>query len=105
MNRKRSANSRRGSALMETAIVFTVFALMLIGAFDFGQFLFIHQALTERARGAARWGVVNNPANVTAVQNMVLYNQPGAPPPGTPGYFGLTTDMVQVSNPGGGTDD
>jgi len=32
-------------------------------------------------------------------------NQAGAPPPGAAGYFGLTTDMVQVSNPGGGTDD
>ena|SRR5438270_2756073 len=104
MNRRNSRRRQRGSAFVETALTFTVFAAMLIGTFDFGQFLFVHQALVERARSAARWGAVTDPSNVTAVQNMVLYNQPTAPS-GTPaGYFGLTSDMVQVSGPGSGTD-
>ena len=102
MNRKTSKQGRRGSALIETALIFTTFAFLLIGIFDFGQFLFVHQALVERARSAARWGLVNDPTNTTAIQNMVLYNQSTA---GATGYFGLTASMVQVSNPGSGTSD
>ena len=120
MNRQPSKKRERGSVFVETAFIFTTFAFMLIGAFDFGQFLFIHQALVERARTAARWGAVSDPTNHTAIQNMVLYDQSstpvnqqqqinngwGDPPPSNPpGYFGLTSDMVQVSDPGSGTND
>ncbi|HUQ93562.1 MAG TPA: TadE/TadG family type IV pilus assembly protein [Bryobacteraceae bacterium] len=98
---KRSKRSK-GSALLETALIFMVFAGMLIGIFDFGQFLFVHQALVERARSAARWGAIHEPTNPTAIQNMVLYNQPTSN--ASPTYFSLTPDMVQVSSPGSGTD-
>ena len=85
-----------GSAMVETALVGLAVLVMIIGAFDFGQFLFVHQALVERARSSARWGAVTDPNNSTAIQNMVLYNQSSAPT--TPsGYFGLNSSMVQVS--------
>jgi hypothetical protein len=118
VNRQPAKKRERGSVFVETAFVFTTFAFMLIGAFDFGQFLFVHQAFVERARNAVRWGAVNDPTNHTAIQNMVLYNQPNAPGgqggggngggdqnSNAPGYFGLTSDMVQVSDPGSGTND
>jgi Flp pilus assembly protein TadG len=89
--------------LVETGLIFTTFAFMLIGTADFGQFLFIHQALVERARSAARYGLVNDPTDTTSIQNMVLYNQPASTSGST--YFGLTSSMVQVSNPGSGTAD
>ena len=101
MKTKKTRKRQRGSVLVETALIFTTFAFLLIGAFDCGQFLFIHQALVERARSAARWGVVNDPTNVTAIQNMVLYNQTTG---SGSGYFGLDSSMVQVTNPGSGTD-
>ena len=104
MKLSRVGRKQRGSVLVETGLVFTTFAFLVIGAFDFGQFLFVHQALVERARNATRWGAVNDPTNTTAVQNMVLYNQPTVPSEAS-SYFGLTTDMVQVSNPGSGTSD
>jgi Flp pilus assembly protein TadG len=112
--KRRKLNKRegeRGSVFVETALIFTAFAFMLIGTFDFGQFLFVHQSLVERARNAARWGVINDPTNHTAIQNMVLYNQsnlPGNQQGGgndaPPGFMGLTSDMVQVSDVGTGTD-
>ena len=46
----------KGAVFVEAGFVFIIFAFMLMGAFDFGQFLFIHQALVERSRSAARWG-------------------------------------------------
>jgi len=91
-----------GSVIVETALIFLVFACLLLGAFDFGQFLFVHQALVERARYAARWGAITDPTDSASITNMVLYNSPSGS--GT-GYFNLTVDNVFVTNPGAGTDD
>jgi Flp pilus assembly protein TadG len=90
-----------GSVIVETALIFLVFACLLLGAFDFGQFLFVHQALVERARYAARWGAISDPTNATAITNMVLYN---APTGSGSGYFNLTAANVFVTSPGVGTD-
>jgi Flp pilus assembly protein TadG len=101
--RDKDARRRKsgGSVMVETALIFLVFACLLLGAFDFGQFLFVHQALVERARYAARWGAISDPTNATAITNMVLYNAPTGS--GT-GYFNLTSANVFVTNPGVGTD-
>jgi Flp pilus assembly protein TadG len=98
--RSRRRRSNNGSVMVETAFIFLSFAAMLIGAFDFGQFLFIHQALVERARSAARWGAINDPTNSTSITNMVLYNQSATPASGTAAYFNLTASNVSVQNPG-----
>ena len=85
--------------MVELTLIFLVFFSLLMGAFDFGQFLFIHHALVERARLAARWGMATYPAPTnTEIQNMMIYGQSTA---GTNGYFGLTSSMVTVtsSNP------
>ena len=100
----RGRQASRGSSMVEAALVSLTFALVLIGILDCGQFLFIHQALVERARNAARWGAVNNPTDTASIQNMVLYNQASVPPPPASGYFGLTTAMVQVSTADPSTD-
>ena len=95
---RRRRNSR-GSTMLELSFIFLVFLSLLLGSFDFGQFLFIHQALVERARYAARWGMATYPApTVTDITNMVVYGQSTA---GANGYFGMTTGMVRVtlSNP------
>ena len=88
-----------GNVIVETALIFLVFACLLLGAFDFGQFLFIHQALVERARYAVRLGAINDPTDTTSITNMVLYNQATSPGGGT-AYFNLTAANVIVTNPG-----
>src|SRR5436305_831113 len=100
----RRLRTSKGSAFVETALIFLVFSSMLMGAFDFGQFLFMHQALVERARYAARWGAINDPTDSASVVNMVLYNQATTPPSGTAGFLNLTSENVTVTNPGSGTD-
>jgi|SRR5262245_26980344 len=95
---------RKGAVLVETGLIFVAFSFMLMGAFDFAQFLFIHQALVDRARSAARWGAVNDPANTSAIQNMVLYNQATVPDGATSGVFGLTSDVDSVSTQDSATD-
>lgn len=84
--------------MLELSFIFLVFFSLLMGSFDFGQFLFLHQALVERARYAARWGMATSGATTSQIQNMVLYGQSTG---GSNGYFGLTSSMVTVteSNP------
>ena len=84
-----------GHVLIEAAFIFIVFFSMLIGTFDFGQFLFVHQALVERARYAMRWGAVND-ATTDQITNMVLYYQ-STDPGSTAGYFNLTSSNVTVT--------
>lgn len=100
-NTSRRRRARKGSVFVETALTFIIFAGMLMAAIDFGQFLFIHQALVERARSAARWGAINGPTDSSSITNMVIYNQTT---PGTTPYFNLTSSNVAVTNPGSGTD-
>ena len=101
MNLVKQSDKRKGSrgnAMLESALVFLVFVSMLLGAFDFGQFLFVHQALTERARYGARWGAINDPTNTTATVNKVLYNSSTAPSGATTGYFGLSNCTTVTTN-------
>lgn len=93
-NRKRR---QKGQAMVESALVLLVVLAMIIGVLDFGQVVFIHQALTERVRSAARWGGINY-TDPTGTRNMVLYGQPTVPAD-TNGYLGLTAAMVSVTRP------
>ena len=93
----------RGSTMVELAVVGTVFFMLLISIADLGQFLFLQQALVDRARAAARWGAVTDPTNSSAIQNMVLYLQPTVPASGA-ASFGLTPAMVTASTADAGTD-
>jgi hypothetical protein len=90
---RRSASS--GHVMIEAAFIFIVFFSMLIGTFDFGQFLFVHQALVERARYAMRWGALNDAAT-DQITNMVLYYQ-STNPGNTTGYFNLTSSNITVT--------
>jgi hypothetical protein len=84
--------------MVESALVLLTFFAMLIGTIDFGQVLFFHQSLVERARTAVRYGVTN-PTNTAGIQNMAVYNTPTVT--GTPSAVlpNLTTAMVTVTNP------
>lgn len=97
---KTSGKSReRGSVLVETALVLIVFLWMLLSIFDFGQVLFLHQAITERIREALRYGIVNS-YSATSIQNYVLYGQPSA---GVQADYSLTPAMVSVQRLDAGT--
>ena len=98
LSRRRERKSR-GHVMLESALIFIVFFCMLIGTFDFGQFLYIHQALVERARWAARAGVSAGYTD-DQTRNLVLYGTSSA---GTAGYFGLDTTMVTATTSDAGT--
>jgi Flp pilus assembly protein TadG len=93
----------RGSVMVELSLVGIIFFALVVGILDFGQSLFIQQAIVERARYAARWGAISDPTNSTAITNMVLYLQAPTPTNVSPS-FGLAASNVSVSTADAGTD-
>lgn len=87
--------NERGQSLIEGTLVMLVFFALLLGVVDFGQVLFAHQSLTERARAAVRWGSLHPEGGPDPVRNMVLYGSPQSS--SDPGYLGLRADNVLVS--------
>ena len=91
----RNQSRRRGQALVESSIVIITLLVMILGIMDFGQFLFYHQALTDRARAGARYAIANT-YDATAIKNVVLYDTPVAPGGQSTGLFGLQAAHVNV---------
>src|ERR1700747_2350833 len=90
----------KGQALLEGALILFVFLVFFVGTIDFGQYLYFHQALTERARAAARYGAVN-PADRNGILNVALYNDPnGASAGATPLLPNLNASMISLCLPG-----
>ena len=96
---KRKAH-RKGSALVEGALVLGIFIFTFIGIMDFAQILFLHQSIVERVRSAARTAVVEQ-LSVTQIQNLVVYGKK-TPDTGQKGFFGLTPSNVLVTVGAGG---
>ena len=94
---RRKNKSERGSGMVETSLILLTFIMMLIGVIDFGQVLYFHQSLVERARAAARYGAIN-PTDSTGIKNVAVYN--AASPGGSPVAVlpGMTTAMVNVQD-------
>ena len=85
---------RRGSVMVESALVLMIFLVMLIGITDLSLVLFIQSSLVERVREGLRYGVVTYDA--TAISNIVLYGT-ATPADGATPSFRLTSSMVEVT--------
>lgn len=90
---------QKGNVLVESALVLFVFIIVLIGIVDFGQILYVHQALVERVRNVTRNAVVSALTDAQ-IRNMIVYGQTSArtTDSGTPlpGYLGLRPEHVNV---------
>jgi hypothetical protein len=92
---------RRGSTLVESAIVLLLFLVMFIGVLDLGQIFFFHHFLNDRVRTGARYAAVHV-YDAERIRNVVVYNT-AAPLPGAAGLFGLNPSMVSVGRYDAGT--
>jgi Flp pilus assembly protein TadG len=75
------ANRRqRGAALVELAIVASIFLTTLFAVVEFGRFFWTHNALRDAARRGARYAAVrkNDTAGQTAVKKLIVYGDPNA---------------------------
>jgi Flp pilus assembly protein TadG len=104
----RRRRNQRGQALIESGLIMVIFLSMLIGILDFGQFLYFHQSLSERARAAVRYGAIhaNNGNLATDIANFAVYNDPAGTANGATAILpSLTTNMVSATLANTGTED
>jgi Flp pilus assembly protein TadG len=81
----------RGQALLEFALIGSVFLLLIFGVMELGHAYFTYSSLTNAVREGARFAIVN-PNNTSGIKNKVT----------TSGYLtGLTDSNVGVETPGG----
>jgi len=100
----KSRKKQRGQAFIESALIMLIFVPVLVGIADFGQVIYFHASLTERARAAARYGAVHTYTDGSAIQNVAVYNDP-SPATGTAGLVPyLTTSLVTATLNDAGTD-
>ena len=67
---RRQRENRTGSAIVEVAVCFPVFMLILLGIIDFGRAMSINQMLNSAARIGCRAAVLDGSTN-TSVSDMV----------------------------------
>jgi Flp pilus assembly protein TadG len=96
--------NQRGQSAIEGVLVTIVLIALFLGILDFGQLMFVHQTLTERARAAARYASIH-PDDAAAVQNLALHGSTTAPAGATSGFWGLTSSMVDLARVNQGTND
>lgn len=60
--------SRRGAAVVETAVVLPVFLLIVMGIVEFGRAMMVCQLLTNGARHGARLAIVEGSTNAAVQQ-------------------------------------
>jgi Flp pilus assembly protein TadG len=93
---KRTINriNEEGKALVEFAIVGTVFLTVMFGVIEVGRLYWTHNALRDAARRGVRYAAIrrNDSAGQQAVKNMVVYGNPNGGT--TPVVSGLTTSNV-----------
>lgn len=86
--------NEEGKALVEFAIVGSVFLTAMFGIMEFSRLYWTHNALRDAARRGVRYAAIrrNDAAGQQAVKNMVVYGNPAG---GTkPVVNGLTTNNV-----------
>lgn len=96
----RHTNRRRGSAVIELALVLPILVSLFLGTWSFGYAYYVYAELEGTVRAGARYASLatydasSTASYQTAVQNMVVYGDPGgASQPVVPG---LQTSNVNV---------
>ena len=95
---------QRGNAIVEFAVSFPVFALMLAGIFQFGYTFYIYDGLQSAVRAGSRYASVadyDSPSGTTfktAVKNVVVYGKTSPSGGDKAQVPGLTTSQVTVDD-------
>lgn len=68
MKLRRTARSRRGNVAIETALIFPVLLVLLLGVFQFGNIMYTRSVMADVAREAARSFAVGATPTAAATQ-------------------------------------
>ncbi len=108
--------NRRGTALVEMALVLPIFVMITLGIIEFGRAMMIGQLITNSAREGARLGIISGSSNsdvTSSVQDFMLgaanisasdlaititvTPAPGNPDPGNQVSSASTRDLITVN--------
>ncbi|HLL77592.1 MAG TPA: TadE family protein [Pyrinomonadaceae bacterium] len=101
MTRVAKREGERGAALVEFALCATLFLTVVFGVLEFGRMLWVHNALADATRRAARYAVTrgksNEPSSETqqAIKNVAVYGNPEGS--GNPLVDGLAPGQVLIT--------
>ena len=91
----------RGAALVEFALCATIFLAVIFGVLEFGRMLWVHNALADATRRAARYAVTRGKSNEPsseiqqAIRNVAVYGNPEGS--GNPLVDGLAPGQVLIT--------
>lgn len=91
----RRRRTRRGQALVETAMVLPFMILLVMGVIDIGRLLFAHVALQEATQEGALYGAFH-PTNSSAIRNRVRNSS------NAQWVTGATVEVCQIVSPSPG---
>lgn len=99
---KKTNRNRKGSAMLEAALITTPTLAMFVFILQMGVILGTQQYYMERARAGARYAATTtyNSGDTSNIKNYVCYGSATAPTGATSGLFGLRTNMVSVTRLG-----
>jgi Flp pilus assembly protein TadG len=69
---KRVSTRRRGSAMVEVAVCFPVFLMILLGIIEFGRAMSVNQLLNSAARMGCRAAILDGSTNTTVSNSVKL---------------------------------
>ncbi len=70
MNQRRKHQNRRGTALVEMALVLPIFLMVVLGVIEFGRAMMVSQIVTNAAREGARSAVVDGSSNAAVTSSI-----------------------------------
>lgn len=88
-------NPEKGQTLVEFALAAMLFLTLLFGIIEFGRALWTWNTIVQATRAGARFAIVGDPTNDTAIKNWVVFHN--ATGSGEPVLNGLNTTNVQVT--------
>ncbi len=103
MKKRKSADSRRGSVLVEFAVCAPLLVTIFLGAWHFGYAFWQYNALEQAVRAGGRYASVGRYKSattspdaefLTAVRNVVVYGKAAVTDADRPAIPGLTPDKV-----------
>jgi Flp pilus assembly protein TadG len=100
LSNTRHMNRQRGNALVELTVLLPILVSLFLGTWSFGYAFYVYAELESAVRAGARYAslatydATSTSAYQTAVQNMVVYSDPGGT--SQPVVSGLQTSNVNV---------
>jgi hypothetical protein len=91
---ERPRDRRRGSAVVETALVLPLFLAFWFGIIDWGITFFVHETVVHRANVAARWAAVHT-YDADKIKNVLLHDNPTSTL-GDSAWFSLQAPTIDV---------